>query len=87
MNIDAERPVDELSGAAAIDALHDALLDITAQPRVRFANVRDIEVRKAGRWVIVKVKSKGGGDVNELTFRISKAWGKVLLGRLRRVID
>lgn len=84
MNIDAERPVDELSGAAAIDALHDALLDITAQPRVRFANVRDIDVKKVGRWVIVTVRSKG--EPNELTFRISKAWAKVLLGRMRRVL-
>lgn len=75
----------ELTGAQFCEALSDALLDLTGQPRVKFANVRDIDVRKVGRWVIVKVKSKGAP--NELTFRINIGWAKVLRGRLSKALD
>ena len=75
----------ELSPAATIEALNDALLDITGAPRVRFSNVRDIDVTRVGRWTVIKVKSKGAP--NELTFRVNRAWTQVLADRLAKVLE
>lgn len=71
----------ELTGGEAISALHDALLDITGEPRVKFGNVKDIEVKRVGRWVVITVKHKGK-DTNELKFRIGRGWAQVLKNRL-----
>lgn len=76
----------ELSGSETVEALSDALLDITGEPRVRFANVKDIQVKKIGRWVIVTVRHNGK-DTNELKFRISTAWAHVLKNRLLRALE
>lgn len=81
-----ERPEDELHGNDALSAMHDALLDITGEPRVKFGNVKDIEVKKAGRWVLITVKHKGT-DTNELTFRIGRAWAGVLKNRLLAALE
>lgn len=80
--LEAEAPADELSPAQSIEALADALLDITGAPRVRFSNVKDIEVKRVGRWVLITVKHQGK-DTNELTFRINTAWAKALKNRLQ----
>lgn len=80
-----EQAGDELTGARSIEVLSDALLDITGAPRVKFSNVRDIAVTKVGRWVLIKVRSRGP-EPHELTFRINKGWGLVLLGRLARAL-
>lgn len=75
----------ELNGSDSLAALHDALLDITGEPRVRFANVKDIDVKRIGRWTVITVKSKGAP--NELTFRINRAWAQCLSDRLLRVLE
>lgn len=76
----------ELNGAETIDALSDALLDITGAPRVAFHNVKDIQVKKIGRWVVITVKHKGK-DTNTLTFRIGRPWAAVLKNRLLTVLE
>lgn len=80
-----ETAADELTGAQSIEAISDALLDITGAARVKFSNVRDIAVTKVGRWVLIKVRSRGP-EPHELTFRINKAWAQVLKGRLMRAL-
>lgn len=76
----------ELTGSQSLEALSDALLDITGEARVKFSNVRDIAVTKVGRWIVIKVRSRGP-EPHELTFRINRGWGLVLRDRLSLVLD
>lgn len=81
-----EVAADELTGPHALDALHDALQAIAAPARLQFSQVKDIAVRRAGRWILVTVKYRGA-DTNEVTFRIRRAWAEVLRNRLSQVLD
>lgn len=75
----------ELNGSDAIGALHDALIAMSNPARLKFSKVKDIDVRKAGRWILITVKHDGK-DSNEVTFRIQTPWAKTLQQRLTRVL-
>jgi hypothetical protein len=76
----------ELSAGDAIAALDDAFQAMTGAPKVQFSGVKDIDVRKAGRWILIRVRYTGK-DSNEVTFRIRKAWAQTLRQRLNRALD
>ena len=75
----------ELTGADAFAALHDALVDITAEPKLRLT-LSDIQVRRTGRWVVLTVRYRKRPE-NEVTIRISRAWAQVLIGRLTQALE
>lgn len=75
----------ELSGADAFAAMHDALEAMSSPARVKLHQVTDITVVKAGRWLLVTVKY-AGKDTNEVTFRIRRAWGVLVKQRLDRAL-
>jgi hypothetical protein len=75
----------ELTGSDAIAAIDDALQAIV-QPARAHLTLKDIDVTRVGRWVVLKVKYRGKGPDNEVTVRISRAWATVLTGRLQRVL-
>jgi hypothetical protein len=79
----------ELTSIDAIAVFDNALKEIAGPPRMAIKGVKDIDVRKVGSWVIVKIKfkrTKGANESNEVTFRIRKAWAQVMCSRLERVL-
>lgn len=80
-----ERPEDELTGTAALDALHDALLDITGQPRASFS-LLDIKARKVSGWIVLTFYWKGRPET-EATVRLAKDKAALLYERLGKVLS
>lgn len=78
-----ERPEDELLGSDAIAAMHECLVSIT-KPADKTLTVRDIDVRKVGRWVLMHVKLRHENEPIEFTVRMPRARAESIRLRLTR---
>lgn len=86
----------ELTSGAAMDALGAALKVVMTRgqqeerqeeevltPRRRLV-LRDLDVRREGRYIVLTAKFRGCPSV---TVKLNRGWARVLRGRLTRVLN
>lgn len=75
----------EMTVTTALGVMSALFVLLTRPARLSFGSVKDIDVRRVSGWVLITVRYRGG-DTNEVTFRVRRAWAQVLADRLRRVL-
>lgn len=76
----------ELTGAAAFNALREALV-IISKPADKTLTVRDIDFRRIGRFIVLFAKLNDGKTVIEFKVRMPRARAQSIRQRLNAVLD
>jgi hypothetical protein len=76
----------ELTGDAAFEALHQALVTIS-KPADKTLTVRDVDFRRIGRFIVMSAKLNDGKTVIEFKVRMPRARAASIRQRLNTVLD